>query len=76
MNSFKSGTDAFVKKPDTVSRDTAELASHMNHCANAQSRFFSLHSALASVQGMVSARIVTVAVAVLASLALLLASAA
>jgi len=46
---------------DFVDSDTAELASHMNHCASARGRFFALHGALESTQSALSARIVTVA---------------
>ena len=48
---------------DFVSSDTAALASHMNSCANTQSRFFGVYAALESAHGAVSARMVTAAVA-------------
>lgn len=48
-------------RTDFVSTDAANLASHMDHCAGAHSRFFALHSALQSVQSVVCPRIVTAA---------------
>ena len=70
MNTFKFGTDSSPGEADPVSTDAAELASHMNHCANSHSRFFFVHSAMQSVHGVLSPRIVTVAA--LAGLALIL----
>jgi hypothetical protein len=58
---------------DFVVSDTAELASHMDHCASSRSRFFALQTAVDSAHSALSARIVTVAVFltfVVASLAL------
>ena len=49
---------------DFVSTDAANLASHMDHCASSRSRFFALHSALQSIHGLVSPRIVTVSAVV------------
>jgi hypothetical protein len=46
---------------DFVDSDAAELASHMDHCASARSRFFVLHSALSAVHSALSPRVVTVA---------------
>jgi hypothetical protein len=56
---------------DFVSADTADLASHMNHCASSRSRFFALHSVLESIHSMVFPRIVTVAALVVICLGLL-----
>jgi hypothetical protein len=67
MNTFKFGTDPSPGEADPVSTDAAQLASHMNHCASSHSRFFGVHSAMQSAHGVLSPRIVTVAV--LASLA-------
>jgi hypothetical protein len=53
--------------PDFVDTDTAQLASHMNHCASSRSRFFALQTALHSVHSALSARIVTVAALVVVS---------
>ncbi len=46
---------------DFVLTDAADLASHMNHCAGAQSRFLPLRAALQSAHSLLSPRIVTVA---------------
>ncbi len=47
---------------DFVSTDSAALASHMDHCASARSRFFGLHAALESAHSVISPRMVTAAV--------------
>lgn len=57
---------------DFVSTDTADLASHMNHCASSRSRFFALHSTLQSAHALVCARLVTVAALVAIFVGLLL----
>ncbi len=72
MTTFKFGNDPSPGQADTVSTDAAELASHMNHCANSHSRFFFVHSALQSAHGVLSPRIVTVAALAILSLALAL----
>ncbi|MES2954285.1 MAG: hypothetical protein V4711_02460 [Pseudomonadota bacterium] len=61
MTTFNFGTDPSPGHADPVSTDAAELASHMNHCANSHSRLFLVHSALQSAHGVLSPRIVTVA---------------
>lgn len=50
-----------AERPDFVESDTAELASHMSHCASSRSRFFALQTALDSAHSALAARIVTVA---------------
>ena len=57
--------------PDFVVSDAAELASHMNHCANSRSRFFALQTALHSAHSALSARIVTVAALLVVAVTLL-----
>ena len=47
--------------PDFVSTDIAALASHMSHCANSRSRFFSFRAALESAHSLVLPRMVTAA---------------
>jgi hypothetical protein len=63
-----------ANRTDFVSTDTAELASHMSHCASSRGRFFALHSALQAVHRLVCPRVVTVAALVLISLGLLAAA--
>lgn len=46
-------------RPDFVSTDSAELASHMNHCASARSRMFGVHSAFQFMHAVVCPRIIT-----------------
>lgn len=70
MNTFKFGTEPSPDNSDCVSTDAAALASHMNHCASSHSRFVFFHTAMESVHGVLSPRIVTVAA--LAALALVL----
>lgn len=77
MNTFRFRTDPSPGEADPVSTDAAELASHMDHCASSHSRLFPLHTAMQSVHGVLSPRIVTVAaLAGLAGLALILVLAA
>jgi hypothetical protein len=57
---------------DFVTADLASLASHMNRCASAQGRFFTLKSSLQDVQELLSARIVTVGACVVAAAGLIL----
>lgn len=60
-----------ARTTDFVSTDSANLASHMSHCASSRSRFFALHSALQSIHGLVSPRIVTVSAVLAICLGLL-----
>ena len=46
-------------RPDFVSTDSADLASHMGHCASARSRMFGLHSAFQFMHSLVCPRIIT-----------------
>jgi hypothetical protein len=70
MTTRKNTADSSSGSPDFVSTDAANLASHIHHCASSH-RFFPLYSALQSVHGLVSPRIVTVAAIVAIGLALL-----
>ncbi|MDO9360401.1 MAG: hypothetical protein Q7T70_15590 [Polaromonas sp.] len=70
MTTFKQAADSSPASSDFVSADAANLASHMNQCANSR-RFFPLYSALESAHGVVSPRIVTVSAIVLISFGLL-----
>ncbi len=56
---------------DFVSADTANLASHMSHCAHSRSRFFTFHATLQSTGVMVCSHLVTVAALVAISLSLI-----
>ena len=44
---------------DFVSTDTAALASHMDHCASARSRFFNVHAVAESARSLLFSRMVT-----------------
>lgn len=62
----------FPSTTDFVSADTANLASHMSHCAHARSRFFALHATMQFAHGVVCTHIVTVSALVAISLGLML----
>lgn len=62
----------FSSATDFVSADTADLASHMSHCAHSRSRFFALHSTLQSTHGVVCSHMVTVYAVVAVGLGLML----
>ena len=78
MTTFNMMTNlSSASKTDFVSTDTAELASHMNHCASSRGRFFALNTALQCAHSVLCTRIVTVgALVVVASVFLGLASVA
>lgn len=60
MTSRQKTTPTSVQdRPDFVSSDWVELASHMNHCASSRSRMFGLHSAFQFMHSLVSPRIIT-----------------
>lgn len=56
---------------DFVSNDTAALADHMNSCASSRSLFFNARAMLDGAHSVVCGRMVTVAILVGGSLALL-----
>ena len=62
----------FSSATDFVSADTADLASHMSHCAHSRGRFFALHSTLQSTHGVVCSHMVTVSALVAIGLGLML----
>jgi hypothetical protein len=50
---------------DFVKADAASLASHMNRCASAQGRFFTLKTSLQGFRDLLSGRIVTAAACIM-----------
>ena len=56
---------------DFISSDSAALASHMSHCANGRSRFFSLHAAFESAHTLFFSRMVTCALIAVAAVGML-----
>jgi hypothetical protein len=66
--------EAAPASADFVSTDSADLASHMHHCAISHSRLFPMYSALESAHGVVSVRIVTVAAIAVIAFGLLIAA--
>lgn len=46
---------------DFVGHDVASLASHMQHCADAQGRWFAARHVLQQIQSVAAGRIVTIA---------------
>ncbi len=66
-----------VLSTDFVATDAADLASHMDHCADSHSAFFPLHAALQSAHSVLSPRLVTLAaIAAIAAICLGLLAAA
>lgn len=68
MNSLKLHPELLAPTgPDSVTSDSASLASHMSDCASARGRFFDLQTTLHSARDLLFSHIVTVVVLVVAA---------